>query len=279
MVIPWCVGASDFVAVAKLTGKVISELKEDVIVELGFLEHALSRLYELEPGKHELNHLDTIRAAATACKRPLEDFLEMVSKFDKSLGTWDAKEKRSRAIGRRLQFNMAFEKEVKNPRITLTSHVSTINMLLMTQTLRVHVLVAEWRRKTLELTTAAETVRAEDTMRFEDTHRMIPGRLKEVDIEQKRNNEQIREGLEALQEKADPSASRDDRIQIGLVDQDKTMRSIEADILQIQDRTDEIEKAKPISNAANGFDVSLSALDIMSRVFALAVSGVMVVSA
>ena len=28
MVIPWGVGAGDFVAVAKLTGKVISELKE-----------------------------------------------------------------------------------------------------------------------------------------------------------------------------------------------------------------------------------------------------------
>jgi hypothetical protein len=130
-----------------------------------------------------------------------------------------------------------------------------------------------------ESTTAVETVRAEDTMRLEDAHRAIPGRLEEVDIEQKRTNVQIREGLEALQEKADRSASSDDRIQIGLVDQDKTMRSIEADILQMKDGMEKAKKAKPISNASNGFNASLSALDVMSRVFALAVSGVMVASA
>ena len=108
---------------------------QNVIIELGTLERTLSRLYELKPGRHELKHLDAIRAVATACKRPLEDFVERVSKFDKSLGTWDAKEKRFRGIGRRVQFNVAFEKEVKDLRVTLTSHVSTINMLLMTQTL------------------------------------------------------------------------------------------------------------------------------------------------
>ena len=130
-----------------------------------------------------------------------------------------------------------------------------------------------------ESTTAAETVRAEDTVRLEDAHRALSGRFEEVDLERQRTNVQTREGLEALQEKPDRSGSSDNRILISPVDQDKTMRSIEADILQIKDGMEKAKKAKPISNASNGFDVSLSALDAMSRVFALAVSGVMVASA
>ena len=71
----------------------------------------------------------------TASKRPLEQFLERVSKFAKSLGTWDAKEKRFKGIDRRIRFNVAFEKEVRELRTMLTGHVSTISMLLITQML------------------------------------------------------------------------------------------------------------------------------------------------
>lgn len=95
----------------------------------------MSRLYELKPTKHELTHLEAIRAAATACRRPLETFLDRISKFERTLGTWDAKERRFRGVGRRIQFNVAFENEVKELRTTLAGHVLTINTLLATQTL------------------------------------------------------------------------------------------------------------------------------------------------
>ena len=96
---------------------------------------ALSKVYEVKPAEDGAALLDATRAAATACKRPLEDFLEKVSKFDKSLGTWDAKEKRFKGIGRRVQFSLALDKEVAELRAALAGHVSTINMLLLIQTL------------------------------------------------------------------------------------------------------------------------------------------------
>ena len=95
----------------------------------------MSQVYEVKPAKDGVALLDATRAAATACKRPLEDFLEKVSKFDKSLGTWDAKEKRFKGIGRRIQFSLALDKEVTELRAALAGHVSTINMLLLIQTL------------------------------------------------------------------------------------------------------------------------------------------------
>ena len=108
---------------------------QNLIIELETLGRALSRLYELKPAQHELTHLDAIRAAATACRRPLETFLAALEKFEKSLGVWDKKEQRYKKFLRRLQYNVAFEKDVKELRTTLSGHVSTINMSLMTQTL------------------------------------------------------------------------------------------------------------------------------------------------
>ena len=171
MVVPLGVGIGDFLAVAKLTGKIASELKEvsiansesliskqrqfwtalltthgsqngeaaskyqDLIIELESLERALSRLYTLKPAECKLVHLEAIRAAASACKRPLESFLAKIEKFDKRLGTQNAKNSQFKGAGRRIQFNVAYEEDVKELRTTLASHVSKINLLLMTQIL------------------------------------------------------------------------------------------------------------------------------------------------
>lgn len=93
----------------------------------------MSQVYEVKPAKDGVG-LDATRAAATACKRLLEVFLEKVSKFDKRLGISGVKEKRFKGIGRRIQFSLAL-KEVTELRVTLAGHVSTINMLLLIQTL------------------------------------------------------------------------------------------------------------------------------------------------
>ena len=108
---------------------------QDLIIELESLERALSRLYTLKPAEHELVHLEAIRAAASACKRPLESFLPKIEKFEKHLGTGKAKKNSFKGAGRRVQFNVASEEDVKELRITLASHVLTINTLLMTQVL------------------------------------------------------------------------------------------------------------------------------------------------
>ena len=108
---------------------------QDLIVELELLERALSRLYTLKPAEHELVHLEAIRAAASACKRPLETFLAKLEKFEKRLGTEKAKESRYKGAGRRIQFNVAFDEDVRELRATLASHVLTIITLLMTQVL------------------------------------------------------------------------------------------------------------------------------------------------
>ena len=108
---------------------------QNLIIELESLERALSRLYTLKPAEHELVHLEAIRAAASACKRPLEDFLAKIEKFEKRLGTEKAKENHYKGAGRRIQFNVAFDEDVKELRATLASHVLTIITLLMTQLL------------------------------------------------------------------------------------------------------------------------------------------------
>ena len=108
---------------------------QDLIIELESLERALSRLYTLKPAEHELVHLDAIRAAATTCKRPLESFLAKIEKFEKRLGVQNAKDNQFKGAGRRIQFNVAFEEDVKELRTTLASHVLTINTLLTTQLL------------------------------------------------------------------------------------------------------------------------------------------------
>ena len=108
-----------------------------MIIELESIDRALSRLYNLKPADHELVHLEAIRAAASACKRPLESFLAKIEKFEKHLGTGNEKQNHIKGAGRRIQFNVAFEEDVKELRTTLASHVLTINTLLMTQMLLV----------------------------------------------------------------------------------------------------------------------------------------------
>ena len=108
---------------------------QDLIIELESLERALSRLYTLKPAEHELVHLEAIRAAALACQRPLESFMEKIEKFEKPLGTGKEKHSSIKSAARRIQFNVAFEEDVKELRSKLASHKSTINTLLMAQML------------------------------------------------------------------------------------------------------------------------------------------------
>ncbi|KAI0546234.1 hypothetical protein F4679DRAFT_598790 [Xylaria curta] len=114
----------DFIAFGKLIGVLVAELRspeyQSPLIELEALDRALRQLQVLTPTNHELIQLTSIRTTALACRRPLQDFLGRISKFESRLGSFSATNNKWDGLHRRLQS-------------TLASHVATINHLLMTQ--------------------------------------------------------------------------------------------------------------------------------------------------
>ena len=108
---------------------------QNLLIEFERLSRVFSRLFDLRPVRHELKNLEAIRAAVAACQRPLKEFLGKISRFDKTLGVWDAKDKRFKGFGRRIQFNAAFEEDAHKLRLTIATHVSTISTLLSLETM------------------------------------------------------------------------------------------------------------------------------------------------
>lgn len=108
---------------------------QSLVLELEALDRALHQLETLEPTQHELLQLRAIRATALTCQRPLQDFLTKISKFEGTMGTFNAKNNRFKGFSRRMQWRKMFKEDVKNLRSVLGSHVGTINLLLMTQTI------------------------------------------------------------------------------------------------------------------------------------------------
>ncbi|KIX06607.1 uncharacterized protein Z518_04583 [Rhinocladiella mackenziei CBS 650.93] len=105
-------GVGDILTISKLIYRIGLELKnspesapdyQDLLAELEALDRALKEIYTLRPAVHNLRRLDAIRAAAAACQRPLEEFLEKIKKFHSTLGSWGAKRRPVRSIGRSVQ--------------------------------------------------------------------------------------------------------------------------------------------------------------------------------
>ncbi len=102
-------------------------------MELELLGSALSHIQTIKPVQGDLVHLEAIRAAVSACQIPLNKFLEKISKYDSSLGCWDAKNKRFGSIKRRIEYIVLLEGEVKELRASLAGHTDSIKLLLQTQ--------------------------------------------------------------------------------------------------------------------------------------------------
>lgn len=143
MAAPFGFSVGDFIAVGQLIQQVTVELRENgesaseyqhLIIELESLDRALKQLYTLRPAKHELLQLNAIRATALLCQIPLREFLAKISKFDQRLGTWNSTDQRFKGFHRRMQWRLAYQDDVKELRTKLGSHVATISLLLMTQT-------------------------------------------------------------------------------------------------------------------------------------------------
>jgi tetratricopeptide (TPR) repeat protein len=138
------VRAGDCLAISKLIYKISLELKKNpksapdyqhLLIELEALDRALKHLQRIKPTQRELRRLDGIRALASTCQRPLEEFLAKIEKFEEHLGSWSASNHRIPGFHRRLQWSMKYEEEVKSLRAKLAPNVATITALLVTQTI------------------------------------------------------------------------------------------------------------------------------------------------
>jgi len=130
--------------VSKLIYRIGIELKknpesardyQDLLVDLEALDRALKQLQCIRPAEHELRGLEAIRALALTCQRPLEEFLAKIEKFNGSLGSWNASSNGFRGIQRRLQWSLKYKDDVVLLRSKLAPNISTITILLMTQTM------------------------------------------------------------------------------------------------------------------------------------------------
>ncbi|KAJ9612565.1 hypothetical protein H2200_004162 [Cladophialophora chaetospira] len=135
-------GLGDVLALSKLIYQIGLELKsipesapeyQDLVNELEALDRALKDIYQIRPGVHELKRLDGIRALASTCQIPLQEFLGKIQKFNKSLGPWNCHKTRLNGFGRGLQWSLIWKEEVRKLRSKLTPKLNAILILLTSQ--------------------------------------------------------------------------------------------------------------------------------------------------
>jgi hypothetical protein len=129
----------DFLAAGKLTAEIISSLKDaggakseyqQVLRELECLNRALQHLDQIQCSNSTLSkNLDSIKYAAASCRHPLEEFLNKIKKYNKSLGIW-SKEGVIKGTADKLRWTLGKKEEVAKLQCYLNVHVGTINMLL-----------------------------------------------------------------------------------------------------------------------------------------------------
>ena len=127
----------DFLAVGKLIVDITTCLKDvsgskseyrDVVLELECLQKALLHLDRLKPRGESLN-VDSIKYAALSCRRPLEEFLAKLRRYESSLGP-RAIESSWKAPVDKIRFMVSQKDEIRKMQSYLSVHVGTLNMLL-----------------------------------------------------------------------------------------------------------------------------------------------------
>ena len=124
---------------AKLTRSVITELKKNneaspeyrsSLLELDLLAQNLDQIDEqtsqLKGAEHSMYQLKVIQGCCAACQDPLQKFLEKTSKFEPSLRVWGKNGKTVKSLGRRLQWKVAYEEDVRELRTMLIGHIVKI---------------------------------------------------------------------------------------------------------------------------------------------------------
>lgn len=128
----------DFLAIGSLINDIIGCLREaggskfeyqELVRELESLQQALSHVDKLQLGDSSQTHLDSIKYAALSCRRPLEQFLTKIKKYDKSLGVWSERGPLKSATDK-LKWAYGQKDEIRKLQSYLNVHVGTINILL-----------------------------------------------------------------------------------------------------------------------------------------------------
>ena len=141
MVVPLGVGIGDVIGVAKLAKSVLTEIKKKnealteyraLLLELDLLAQILDQIdgqaRNLEHSDDSTNHFELIRACCSACQEPLQKFLDKISKFEPSLGVWATDGKAMKGVGRKIQWKVAYEEDVRELRAILMAY--TVRILL-----------------------------------------------------------------------------------------------------------------------------------------------------
>jgi hypothetical protein len=128
----------DFIEVGSLIADIVSSLREasgskseyqEILRELEGLQRALSYLDKLQSGDACSTSIDSIKYAALSCRRPLEQFLDKIKKYDNALGVW-SKAGTIRSAADKLKWAYTQKDEIRKLQTYLNVHVGTINILL-----------------------------------------------------------------------------------------------------------------------------------------------------
>jgi hypothetical protein len=128
----------DFIAVGSIINTIVGSLNEaggsksdyqELLRELESLQQALHHLDRLQLGDACSTDLDSIKYAALSCRRPLEQFLAKIEKYDKSLGVWSDRSA-LRGAADKVRWAFGQKDEIRRLQSYLNVHVGTINMLL-----------------------------------------------------------------------------------------------------------------------------------------------------
>lgn len=163
--------AGDFLAFGRLIKDISSCIQDvggskddyqELLRELECLQRALHHLDNLKVTRPSSINLDSIKYAALSCRRPLEQFLAKMRKFDRSLGM-RRKGGVIKNTANKLRWGLGQKDEIRKLQNYLNIHVGTINILL-----------AEHGLEKMDLASdeaAAHQLHIQD--RLEDTRSMI----------------------------------------------------------------------------------------------------------
>lgn len=128
----------DFIAGGSIIADIISNLREsggskseyqEIIRELEGLQHALSYLDKLQSSDGCSTSIDSIKYAALSCRRPLEQFLDKIKKYDNVLGV-SSKAGMIKSAADKLIWAYTQRDEIRKLQAYLNVHFGTINILL-----------------------------------------------------------------------------------------------------------------------------------------------------
>jgi hypothetical protein len=109
--------------------KAASNQYQLVVIELQALERVLFQLEALEPNEANIGHINAVRAMALTCRLPLQDFINKLTRFEKSMGPGISRNALY-TFSRKAQWAVAMPDEVTNFRVTIVAKVANIHLLL-----------------------------------------------------------------------------------------------------------------------------------------------------